>query len=60
VLIKAGADVNARGEQYVFRGQTALVAAAGNGNLDIVNSLVKAGADVNAKFGGTYYFQQIV
>ena len=33
-------------------GDTALIAAAASGNLDIVNALIAAGADVNARHGG--------
>lgn len=47
VLIKAGADVNARD----IRGMTALMLAVGNETQDagVVEELVLAGADVNAK-----------
>jgi ankyrin repeat protein len=44
-LIKAGADINARGDY----GATALMSAAVRGHSDTVRALLKAGADVNAK-----------
>ena len=43
-LLAAGADVNAAGAD----GQTALILAAGEGDLSIVELLLAAGADVNA------------
>tara|TARA_B100001057_G_C22811464_1_gene935606 strand:- start:132 stop:1202 length:1071 start_codon:yes stop_codon:yes gene_type:complete len=44
-LIKAGADVNAKGKYD----DTALIEASGRGNTEIVDLLIKAGADVNNK-----------
>ena len=70
ILVKRGADVNVKGEEYVRQfsnhntavtgssGQTALIMAAEKGKLDIVSVLINAGADVNEKFG-EIYFQQI-
>ena len=46
LLIKAGADMNAKENKYGF---TALYIAAKNGKVDAVAALIKADADVNAK-----------
>ena len=46
-LIKAGADVNARG----YAGSTALMYAAASNAAEIADALIKAGADVNANTG---------
>ncbi|MDE7290547.1 MAG: hypothetical protein K2N58_00710 [Treponemataceae bacterium] len=45
VVNDSGADVNAKGD----KGSTALIRAAGVGNKDMAEMLIKAGADVNAK-----------
>ena len=44
-LIKAGANVNAKGEY----GAMPLLLATGNGNIEVMKLLLDAGADVNAK-----------
>jgi len=45
LFLKAGMDVNARGSN----GETALMQAAVNNNVEIVKLLMKKGADVNVK-----------
>src|SRR5262249_14654998 len=44
-LLAAGAQVNAKESQ---RGQTALMWAAAEGNVEVINTLVEAGADLHA------------
>ncbi len=44
-LLNAGAEVNERG----VNGETPLMFAARNGNLEALNLLLKRGAEVNAK-----------
>jgi ankyrin repeat protein len=46
VLLKAGADVNARNH---ILGDTALLAASANGHLEVMKELLRHGADVDAK-----------
>jgi ankyrin repeat protein len=49
LLIKGGADVNAKNNKYID-GSTALMCATGNkNNLDVILVLIKGGADVNAQ-----------
>ena len=49
-LIKKGADVNANtaGKQQMVQGETALMMAAKNGFIDVIQTLIDAGANVNA------------
>jgi ankyrin repeat protein len=49
ILLKAGADVNARYRREGIEGITVLMVAAGEGNLEVASALLKAGADANAK-----------
>ena len=62
ILTKHGADVNVKGEKYIFpqpsdidttftgsSGETGLIVAAERGNSDLVKLLINAGADVDAK-----------
>jgi len=49
LLIAAGADVNARRDENLLYGLTALMYAADEGHTEIVKALIAAGADVNAK-----------
>ena len=44
-VIKSGRDINARDSEY---GNTALIIAAGAGNVEIVKLLLDAGADIGA------------
>jgi len=46
LLLKAGADVNAKGNNG---STTALMWASANGNIDVVELLLQAGADINSK-----------
>lgn len=46
LLIDAGANVN---ERETWRGQSALMWAAGEGNLEVVKQLVAKGADISAR-----------
>ncbi len=47
--LDAGADVNAKDNNGVHNGQTALILAVRLGHTDVVRTLLDAGADVNAK-----------
>jgi ankyrin repeat protein len=51
LLLAHGAKANAQEE---LRGQTALMWAAAENNVDVVNTLVEAGADINARSRGGF------